>query len=120
MAVKIPQEYLSTDHDFGFSGVSEEEYRGEIISKADAAATSAEQRATEKTTQVYKRKLADVERQIMPLLVNLLKTADKLFIGRTVTQIEDKIEQILAITRTVMPHLLVAIAIAVWLPGTVL
>lgn len=101
MAVKIPQEYLSTDHDFGFSGVSEEEYRGEIISKADAAATSAEQRATEKTTQVYKRKLADVERQIMPLLVNLLKTADKEYIHwpNREAQIEDKIEQILAITR---------------------
>ena len=101
MAVKIPQEYLSTDHDFGFSGVSEEEYRGEIISKADAAASSAEQRATEKTTQVYKRKLADVERQIMPLLVNLLKTADKEYIHwpNREAQIEDKIEQILAITR---------------------
>ena len=101
MAVKIPQEYLSTDHDFGFSGVSEEEYRGEIISKADAAATSAEERATAKTTQVYKRKLADVERQIMPLLVNLLKTADKEYIHwpNREAQLEDKIEQILAITR---------------------
>ena len=101
MAVKIPQEYLSTDHDFGFSGVSEEEYRGEIISKADAAATSAEERATAKTTQVYKRKLADVERQIIPLLVNLLKTADKEYIHwpNREAQLEDKIEQILAITR---------------------
>ena len=101
MAVNIPQEYLSTDHDFGFSGVSEEEYRGEIISKADAAATSAEQRATEKTTQVYKRKLADVERQIMPLLVNLLKTSEQEYIHwpNREAQIEDKIEQILAITR---------------------
>jgi hypothetical protein len=101
MAVKIPQEYLSTDHDFGFSGVSEEEYRGEIISKADAAATSAEERATAKTSQVYKRKLADIERQIMPLLVNLLKTADKEYIHwpNREAQIEDKIEQILAITR---------------------
>jgi hypothetical protein len=101
MAVKIPQEYLSTDHDFGFSGVSEEEYRGEIISKVDEAATTAEQRATERTTQVYKRKLSDVERQIMPLLVNLLKTADKEYIHwpNRQAQIEDKIEQILAITR---------------------
>ena len=72
-----------------------------IISKVDAAATSAEERATAKTTQVYKRKLADVERQIMPLLVNLLKTADKEYIHwpNREAQLEDKIEQILAITR---------------------
>ena len=77
MAVKIPQEYLDLNNDFGFSGVSEEEYRGEIITKVDEAASSAEMRAKEQTAMVYKRKLADVERQIMPLLVNLLKTAEK-------------------------------------------
>ena len=70
MAVKIPQEYLSITNDFGFSGVSEEEYKGEIISKVDEAATSAETRAKEQTEAIYKHKLADVERQIMPLLVN--------------------------------------------------
>jgi len=101
MAVKIPQEYLSTDYDFGFSGVSEAEYKGEIINKVEEAATNAEQRAAESTAEVYKRKLNDVERIIMPLLVNLLKTAEKEYVywPDRAPQLEDKIEQILAITR---------------------
>ena len=101
MAVKIPQEYLDLNNDFGFSGVSEEEYRGEIITKVDEAASSAEMRAKEQTAMIYKRKLADIERQIMPLLVNLLKTAEKEYVywPNRQAQLEDKIEQILAITR---------------------
>jgi len=101
MAVKIPQEYLDLNNDFGFSGVSEEEYRGEILTKVDEAATSAETRAKEQTAQIYQRKLKDIERQVMPLLVNLLKTADKEYVywPNRQAQIEDKIEQILAITR---------------------
>jgi hypothetical protein len=101
MAVKIPQEYLTSDYDFGFSGVSEEEYKGEINTKANEAATDAEQRAIESTSEVYKRKLNDVERIMMPLLVNLLKTADKEYIHwpNRSAQLEDKIEQLLAITR---------------------
>jgi hypothetical protein len=101
MAVKIPQEYLTSDYDFGFSGVSEEEYKGEINSKANEAATDAEQRAIESTSEVYKRKLNDVERIMMPLLVNLLKTSDKEYIHwpNRSAQLEDKIEQLLAITR---------------------
>jgi hypothetical protein len=101
MAVKIPQEYLTSDYDFGFSGVSEEEYKGEINTKANEAATDAEQRAIESTSEVYKRKLNDVERIMMPLLVNLLKTSDKEYIHwpNRSAQLEDKIEQLLAITR---------------------
>lgn len=101
MAVKIPQEYLSTDYDFGFSGVSEAEYKGEIINKVEEAATSASEAAAQQTAVVYQRKLGELERIVMPLLVNLLKTSDKEYIywpDRQV-QIEDKIEQVLAITR---------------------
>lgn len=101
MAVKIPQEYLSTDYDFGFSGVSEDEYKGQIQSTATEAAKDAEAKAASATAEVYKRKLNDVERIVMPLLVNLLKTSDKEYIhwpNRSV-QLEDKIEQLLAITR---------------------
>lgn len=97
MAIKIPQEYLSTDYDFGFSGISEADYNNQIQSTANETATQA---ATE-TAEVYKRKLADVERLLMPLLVNLLKTSDKEYIHwpNRSSQLEDKIEQLLAITR---------------------
>lgn len=97
MAVKIPQEYLSSDYDFGFSGVSEAEYTSQIETTASTKA----QEAAGETAEVYKRKLSDVERIIMPLLVNLLKTADKEYIHwpNRSAQLEDKIEQLLAITR---------------------
>lgn len=101
MATKIPQEYLSGDFDFGFSGVSEEEYKGQIVSATTEAASAAEQKAATETAEVYKRKLKDLERLMMPLLVNLLKTADKEYIHwpNREAQLEDKIEQVLAITR---------------------
>ncbi len=101
MATKIPQEYLSGDFDFGFSGVSEEEYKGQIVSATTEAASQAEQKAATETAEVYKRKLNDLERLVMPLLVNLLKTSDKEYIHwpNRSAQLEDKIEQVLAITR---------------------
>lgn len=101
MATKIPQEYLSGDFDFGFSGVSEEEYKGQIVSATTEAASAAEQKAATETAEVYKRKLYEVEKIVMPLLVNLLKTAEKEFIHwpNRGPQLEDKIEQVLAITR---------------------
>jgi len=97
MAVKIPQEYLSSDYDFGFSGISEDEYNSQI----QATATETASAAASETAEVYKRKLSDLERLVMPLLVNLLKTSDKEYIHwpNRSAQIEDKIEQILAITR---------------------
>ena len=101
MATKIPQEYLSADFDFGFSGVSEEEYKGQIVSATTEAASAAEQKAATETAEVYKRKLYEVEKIVMPLLVNLLKTAEKDYIlwPNRGPQLEDKIEQVLAITR---------------------
>jgi hypothetical protein len=101
MATKIPQEYLSGDFDFGFSGVSEEEYKGQIVSATTEAASQAEQKAATETAEVYKRKMKDLERLVMPLLVNLLKTSEKEYIHwpNRSAQLEDKIEQVLAITR---------------------
>jgi len=101
MATKIPQEYLSGDFDFGFSGVSEEEYKGQIASATTEAASQAEQKAATETAEVYKRKMKDLERLVMPLLVNLLKTSEKEYIHwpNRSAQLEDKIEQVLAITR---------------------
>lgn len=98
MAIKIPQEYLSSDNDFGFSAVSEEEYNNATDSKieevVDSVRDSLEKSAAEK--------LLMVEQMVMPLLVNLLNTSDKEYIywpGRKAI-IEEKIEDILAITRS--------------------
>ena len=62
MATKIPQEYLSGDFDFGFSGVSEEEYKGQIVSATTEAASAASSEAAESTKLIYERKLKDLER----------------------------------------------------------
>jgi hypothetical protein len=101
MATKIPQEYLSGDFDFGFSGVSEEEYKGQIVSATTEAASAASSEAAESTKLIYERKLKEVEKLILPLLVNLLKTADREYINwpNRGPLLEDKIEQVLAITR---------------------
>ena len=98
MAVKIPQEYLSTDNDFGFSAVSEEEYNAATDTKIEEVVDSVRNTLEKSSAE----KLQMVEQMIMPLLVNLLNTSDKEYIywpGRKQI-IEEKIEDILAITRS--------------------
>jgi len=80
----IPSEYL--DYDFGFTGVSEEEYQGQIKQVEQSISVEAKQKIQEieaekdRVVSDLEGKVADLERIIMPLLVNLLKTADKEYI----------------------------------------
>jgi hypothetical protein len=126
----IPQEYLDNSIDFGFSAVDESEVKrveqdaetanavaeavsstsegvksleGKIDMLLDAIAgqsTEIEQRKSEVEADV-KEKLNDVEKLIMPLLVKLLKTADKEYIKweDRGPAIQAQIDKLLAITR---------------------
>ena len=126
----IPQEYLDNSIDFGFSAVDESEVKrveadaetanavaeavsstsegvksleGKIDMLLDAIAgqsTEIEQRKIEVEADV-KEKLNDVEKLIMPLLVKLLKTADKEYIKweDRGPAIQAQIDKLLAITR---------------------
>lgn len=126
----IPQEYLDNSIDFGFSAVDESEVKrveadaetanavaeavsntsegvksleGKIDMLLDAIAgqsTEIEQRKIEVEADV-KEKLTEVEKLIMPLLVKLLKTADKEYIKweDRGPAIQAQIDKLLAITR---------------------
>lgn len=91
---KILAEY-STDinkselDDFGFSAISEEEYNSEIS-------------ASEQTVDAYKKKLAELEKLMVPFLMKLLKTADKEYIywPNRKPAIEEQMKKILQLTRS--------------------
>lgn len=121
----IPEEYLNAD--FGFSAVDEipfqqpaydpqpiqEDVEGindnilRIEQKLDAMLMKFNEYDDEfdlartTTEEQVKSKLVEVEKMIMPLLVNLLKTADKDYIhwpNRQAT-VQAQIDKLLAITR---------------------
>jgi hypothetical protein len=126
----IPQEYLDNSFDFGFSAVDESEVQrveqdqetaavvaeavtqsaegvsrleGKIDMLLDAMAGQSqeiEKRKLEVEADV-KEKLTEVEKLIMPLLVKLLKTADKEYIKweNRGPAIQAQIDKLLAITR---------------------
>ena len=117
MALKrtIPEEYM--DYDYGFTGVSEEEYRKKET-EADLKVSQAEKDAAQKLREAslkinkaeaakdkleseYKDRLYEVEKLVMPLLVNLLKTADKEYIywPDRKEQVEGQIDKLLGYTR---------------------
>jgi hypothetical protein len=128
MTNNIPQEYLDTPYDFGFSAVDESEVNREdtetASAVAEAVATSTEgvsrlegkidmlldamagqsqeieQRKAEVEEEV-KEKLTDVEKLIMPLLVKLIKSADKEYIKwpDRGPAIQAQIDKLLALTR---------------------
>lgn len=88
----IPKEYLDLSNDFGFTAVDEEEVAEPIVTDVKSA-----------TVEELKAKLLEVEKLIMPLLVNLLKdseTKDYIKWPNRKPVIEKQIEKILAITRT--------------------
>lgn len=94
----ILEEYDLAD-DFGFTGVSDEEYQKAITDAVEEASTVTEQQ----TVEQYKAKLEEVERLIMPFLIKLMK-AEETYIKwppeiRQPT-IKKQIEKILAITRS--------------------
>ena len=117
MAMKrnIPEEYM--DFDYGFTGVSEEDYRKKQ-SEADLKVSEIERSTSQKLRDAqlevnkveaakdrlesnYKDKLYEVEKVVMPLLVNLLKTSDKEYIywPKRKDQIEKQIDKVLSLTR---------------------
>jgi len=117
MALKrtIPEEYM--DYDYGFTGVSEEEYRkketeaDQKVSEAEADAARKLRDASLKVNKIeaakdklesgYKDRLYECEKLVMPLLVNLLKTSDKEYIywPDRKEQVEGQIDKLLSFTR---------------------
>ena len=90
MGYNIPKEYLDLSNDFGFTTATEEEVSEPIVTDVRAA-----------TVDELKKKLLEVEKMVMPLLVNLMKNPEKEYIkwpNRKVP-IESAISKILDITR---------------------
>lgn len=73
MAIKVPQEYA--DFDFGFTGVDEHEIKQDVLDEL----SQKDQALTEKE-QELQHKIKVLEGIIVPLLNNLIKTADKAYI----------------------------------------
>jgi len=130
MTNNIPKEYLDTPYDFGFSAVDESEVKrveqdaetanavaeavtssaegvtrleGKIDMLLDAMAGQSKEIETRKAEVEadVKEKLDEVEKLIMPLLVKLLKTADKEYIKweNRGPAIQSQIDKLLALTR---------------------
>ena len=83
---KILLEY--GDNDFGFTAVDEAEYSAVIAQK-------------DETVEEYKSRLQQVEKIVMPLLINLLKTADQPIIKWPNRKpiLEAQIQKIVTLTR---------------------
>jgi glutaredoxin 2 len=92
--VKVPQEYLGFD--FGFTGVDETEIKQDVIdalNEKDQALTDKEQELQEK--------IKILESIIVPLLNNLIKTADRAYIHwpNRKDKCEEMLEKVLKTTR---------------------
>ena len=72
--VKVPQEYA--DYDFGFTGVDEHEIKQDVLDELNQK----DQALTEKE-QELQHKIKVLEGIIVPLLNNLIKTADKAWLS---------------------------------------
>ena len=92
---KLSKQYESSD-DFGFSAVSEEEYNS-VINKATTDAVN----KLQLTADVYKERLLELEKMIVPFLTKLHSTGDKEYIywPNRKPAIEKQIEKILQLTR---------------------
>lgn len=73
MAIKVPQEYA--DFDFGFTGVDEIDIKQDVLDELNQK----DQALTEKEEELA-HKIKILEGIIVPLLNNLIKTADKSYI----------------------------------------
>jgi len=91
MSYNIPKEYLDLSNDFGFTAATEEELTEPIVTDVRAA-----------TVEELKMRLLEVEKLVMPLLVNLLKNPEKEYIKwpNRKPVIEAQIEKILQVTRS--------------------
>ena len=102
---EIPEEYMSFD--FGFTGVSEADYKGQISNVEQKAKTEAEftvkqiEAQKDKLESDLKEKIEDLEQIIMPLLANLLKTSNKEYIywPNRKDVVQGQIDKVLSITR---------------------
>jgi hypothetical protein len=93
---KLSKEF-SGDDDFGFSAVSEEEYKAVITN----AAKDAEYEASSLTASNYRSQLLELEKMIIPFLTKLHSTGDKEYIywPNRKPVIEKQIQNILKVTR---------------------
>ena len=87
----IPKEYLDTEYDFGFTTEDTQELINSTVSNT-----------AETLHANYQDKLKQVEKLIIPLLVNLMKNpqVDTIKWPGRAPIIEKQIEKILAITRS--------------------
>lgn len=84
---KLMRDYES-DFDFGFTTVDESEYEAVLAEKDD-------------TVEEYKDRLKQVEKIIVPFLMNLLKTSDQAYIHwpNRKPVLEEQLQKILNLTR---------------------
>ena len=94
MTIKIPQEYLG--YDFGFTGVDESEIKQDVLQALDEK----HQALTEKEQELAD-KIKTLESIIVPLLNNLIKTADKAYIHwpNRKEKCQEMLEKVLKTTR---------------------
>jgi hypothetical protein len=92
--VKVPQEYLGFD--FGFTGVDEHEIKHDVLQALDEK----HQALTEKEEELA-QKIKVLESIIVPLLNNLIKTADKAYIHwpNRKEKCQEMLEKVLKTTR---------------------
>ena len=123
MTHEIPEEYLSDDFDFGFTSVDQDELH-HLMNGEDSAPSSEEIQAIkdkldlvlemnstcEGTTAVKEQydalmavKMEEVERAVLPLLINLKKNGAKDYLywpgAQRVTQCDLQVEKLLRATR---------------------
>ena len=123
MTHEIPEEYLSDDFDFGFTSVDQDELNN-LMNGDDSAPSSEEIQAIkdkldlvlemnstcEGTTAVKEQydellavKMEEVERAVLPLLINLKKNGAKDYLywpgAQRVTQCDLQVEKLLRATR---------------------
>jgi predicted small metal-binding protein len=94
MTIKIPQEYVG--YDFGFTGVDESEIKQDVVD----ALNEKHQALTEKEQELAE-KIKTLEAIIVPLLNNLIKTADKAYIHwpNRKDKCQEMLEKVLKTTR---------------------
>jgi hypothetical protein len=82
---------LDDTNDFGFSFADTDEVSAPVVQSASAT-----------VEEMYKQKLQEVEKLILPLLYNLMKNPEKPFIKweNRVPVIQKQIDRITAITRS--------------------
>jgi septal ring factor EnvC (AmiA/AmiB activator) len=92
---KILRQYEDTENDFGFSAISEQEYNSTI---KESVQTVENYKVNLSETE---RRLAEVEKMIIPFLKKLHSTGDKEYIywPNRKPAIEKQIEAILKLTR---------------------